>query len=147
MEERAPEDGEVKSLRLLKMHRLFHSGVIRKHRRRIESICLSLAFVVAMSGVAKANPYLPKPGEKPVTVRIATCAVSGGFAHLYTALDYGLFDKYGIKMEHVYIRGSNASLAALAADEIQFLYCAADATIPGMASGSDAKLIAAPLVG
>jgi NitT/TauT family transport system substrate-binding protein len=146
MGERAPEDGEVKSLRLLKMHRSFHSGVIRKHRRRIESICLSLAFVVAMSGVAKANPYLPKPGEKPVTVRIATCAVSGGFAHLYTALDYGLFDKYGIKMEHVYIRGSNASLAALAADEIQFLYCAADATIPGLAAGVDAKLVAAPLV-
>jgi NitT/TauT family transport system substrate-binding protein len=38
-------------------------------------------------------------------------------------------------------------LAALAADEIQFLYCAADATIPGMAAGSDAKLIAAPLIG
>jgi NitT/TauT family transport system substrate-binding protein len=39
------------------------------------------------------------------------------------------------------------ALAALAADEIQFLYCAADATIPGVAAGSDAKLIAAPLVG
>ena len=38
-------------------------------------------------------------------------------------------------------------LGGSAADEIQFLYCAADATIPGMASGSDAKLIAAPLVG
>lgn len=110
------------------------------------SICLSLAFIVTLSTVAKANPYLLKPGEKPITVRIATCAVSGGFAHLYTALDYGLFDKYGIKMEHIYIRGSNASLAALAADEIQFLYCAADATIPGLATGVDAKLVAAPLV-
>ena len=95
----------------------------------------------------QANPYLPKPGEVPVTVRAAACAISGGFIHLYAALDYGLFDKYGIKVEFISIRGSGVALAALAADEIQFLYCAADATIPGMAAGSDAKLIASPLVG
>jgi ABC-type nitrate/sulfonate/bicarbonate transport system substrate-binding protein len=106
------------------------------------------AFLLVMGGFGKAgaNPYLPKSGEPPVKVRIASCAVSGGFVHLYTALDYGLFDKYGIKMEHIYIRGSGASLAALAADEIQFLYCAADATLPGLATGIDAKLVAAPLV-
>jgi NitT/TauT family transport system substrate-binding protein len=99
------------------------------------------------AGRAAANPYLAKQGEPPVSIRVATCAVSGGFIHLYTALDNGLFDKYGIKANHIYIRGSGISLAALAADEIQFLYCAADGTIPGMATGIDGKLIAAPLVG
>lgn len=94
-----------------------------------------------------ANPYLSKPGEAPATVRAATCAITGGFIHLYAALDSKLFDKYGVKVEFVSIRGSGVALAALAADEIQYLYCAADATIPGMASGSDAKLIASPLVG
>ena len=94
-----------------------------------------------------ANPYLAKPGEPTVIVRAAACAISGGFIHLYTALDYGLFDKYAIKVEFVAIRGSGISLAALAADEIQFLYYAADASIPGMAAGSDAKLIGSPLVG
>ena len=94
-----------------------------------------------------ANPYLAKPGEPAVTVRAATCAVSGGFVHLYSAIDHGLFDKYGIKVNHIYIRGSGISLTALASDEIQFLYCAADATIPGMATGIDGKLIGAPLVG
>jgi NitT/TauT family transport system substrate-binding protein len=95
---------------------------------------------------AWANPYLPTSGERPVNVRIATCAVSGGFAHLYTALENNLFEKYSFKMEHVYIRGSGPSLAALMADEIQFLYCAADATIPSLAAGVDGKLVAAPLV-
>jgi len=94
-----------------------------------------------------ANPYLAKPGEAQVTVRVAACAITGGFIHLYAALDNGLFEKYGMKVEYVSIRGSGVALAALAADEIQFLYCAADATIPGMAAGSDAKLIASPLVG
>jgi ABC-type nitrate/sulfonate/bicarbonate transport system substrate-binding protein len=93
-----------------------------------------------------ANPYLLKPGERPTYVRIATCAVSGGFAHLYTALENRLFDKYGFKIEHVFIRGSGASLAALMADEVQFLYCAADATIPALTAGVDAKLVAAPLL-
>jgi NitT/TauT family transport system substrate-binding protein len=107
------------------------------------AICASATLPVC----ARANPYLAKTGEPPVTVRVAACAVTGGFIHLYAGIDYGLFDKYGIKVEFVSIRGSGVALAALAADEIQFLYCAADATIPGMAAGSDAKLIAAPLVG
>jgi hypothetical protein len=37
--------------------------------------------------------------------------------------------------------GTNINLAALATDEIQFLYCAADSTIPGMAAGSDGALV------
>jgi NitT/TauT family transport system substrate-binding protein len=95
---------------------------------------------------AQANPYVARVGEHPVHLRIATCAVSGGFAHLYTALENNLFDKYGFKIEHVFIRGSTSALAALFADEIQFLYCAADATLPALVAGIDVKLIAAPLV-
>ncbi len=96
---------------------------------------------------AIANPYLARQGEIPVSVRVATCAVSGGFIHLYTALDNRLFDKYGIRVNHIYIRGATIALAALSGDEIQFIYCAADGTIPGMATGIDGKLVAAPLVG
>ena len=106
----------------------------------------SVAILIDVPARASANPYLAKSGERPVNVRIATCAVSGGFAHLYTALENNLFEKYGFKLEHVYIRGSGPSLAALLADEIQFLYCAADATMPSLASGLDVKLVAAPLV-
>ncbi len=104
------------------------------------------AAIIAVPASAAANPYLAKQGERPINVRIATCAVSGGFAHLYTAIENKLFEKYGFKLEHVYIRGSGPSLAALIADEIQFLYCAADATMPSLASGVDVKLVAAPLV-
>jgi ABC-type nitrate/sulfonate/bicarbonate transport system substrate-binding protein len=107
---------------------------------------LALSLVLSRAAFAEINPYLARPGERPTTIRIATCAVSGGFAHLYTALENNLFDKYGFKMEHVFIRGSGPALAALMADEIQFLYCAADATLPSLAAGIDVKLVAAPLV-
>ena len=108
---------------------------------------MTILTLISLPILARANPYHAKPGESPTTIRVAACAITGGFIHLYAALDNGLFDKYGMKVEFVSIRGSGVALAALAADEIQFLYCAADATIPGMAAGSDAKLIAAPLVG
>src|SRR4030095_13575436 len=105
-----------------------------------------ILLIVAISSAAQANPYVAKPGERSITLRIATCAVSGGFVHLYTAIDNKLFSKYGLNFEHIYIQASALSLAALAVDEIQFLYCAADATLPTMASGIGGKIVAAPLV-
>jgi NitT/TauT family transport system substrate-binding protein len=106
-----------------------------------------LAFLLSLiPSITLANPYLAKPGETPVSMRISTCAVSGGFVHLYTALDNNLFDKYGLKFENVFIRGSGPNLSALASDEVQFTYCAADALIPGIAAGIDVKIVASPLV-
>lgn len=99
------------------------------------------------SGLAFANPYLAKPGEASARVRIGTCAVTGGFMHLYTALDNRIFEKYGINPEHVFVRGGSVVMAALASDEVNFLYCNADANIVRIGVGADGKLVASPLVG
>ncbi len=120
--------------------------LLRRSLHFVHRAMLVIVSALLIAAVAHANPYLAKPGERGINIRIATCAVSGGFIHLYTALQNNLFDKYGFKMEHVYIRGSGPSVAALTADEIQFLYCAADATLPSLAAGIDVKLVAAPLV-
>lgn len=112
----------------------------------MKKIVIAACVLVLVNSFAFANPYLPKPGEKVFNFRISTCAVSGGFIHLYTALDNGLFEKYGMKFENIFIRGSGPNLAALSGDEVQFTYCAADATIPGLAAGIEAKIIASPLV-
>ena len=111
----------------------------------MKSIILALLLSLLPS-IGFANPYLAKPGERLLSMRISTCAVSGGFVHLYTALDNGLFDKYGVKFENIFIRGSNQNLTALAGEEVQFTFCAADALIPGIAAGIDVKIVASPLV-
>jgi len=103
-------------------------------------------FALLSAAAAAANPYLPKAGDRPITIRLATSAVSGGFVHLYSALDYGIFEKYGFKPEHIYIRGQAPALAALANDELQFNYGAADGSLPGLAAGVEVKVIASPLV-
>ncbi len=106
-----------------------------------------LLLLAGALSAARANPYLAKPGEPAVPVRVAACAVSGGFMHLYTALDNRLFDKYGLKPEFLLVRGAGVSVAALTANELQFLYCTADAIIPSLAAGAEAKMIASPLIG
>jgi NitT/TauT family transport system substrate-binding protein len=108
-------------------------------------ICVIL-LVLLFAVTASANPYLPKPGERPTMLRVATSAVTGGFVHFYAALDYGIFEKYGLKCEHIYIRGSSPTLAALAGDQVQFTYGAADGSLPGLAAGVEAKVVASPLV-
>jgi len=124
------------------------SGHLAMFRRLLRGLAILLAlYASAAPTAAKANPFIAKAGETPTTVQVATCAVSGGFIHLYTAMDNGLFDKYGIKIDHRFISGSAMNLAALSADEVSFLYCAADGTIPGLASGVDGKLVASPLLG
>jgi NitT/TauT family transport system substrate-binding protein len=106
----------------------------------------AMHLVLLFAVTASANPYLPKSGEPPTMLRVATSAVTGGFVHLYTGLDYGIFDKYGLKCEHIYIRGSSPTLSALASDQVQFTYGAADGSLPGLATGVEAKIIASPLM-
>jgi len=116
-------------------------------------ISASLAVVFALSVAcdygrpAHANPYLARPGEVPSRVRIGACAVTGGFIHLYAALDHRIFEKYGIQAEHVFVRGGSVAMAGLSADEINFLYCNADANIVRIGAGADGKLVASPLIG
>ena len=106
-----------------------------------------IAFLLVLfEGSAVANPYLLKPSEPPTKLRVATSAVTGGFVHFYSGLDYGIFEKYGLKCEHVYIRGQSPALAALANDQVQFNYGAADGSLPGLAAGVEAKFVASPLV-
>ena len=108
-------------------------------------------FIIVVLGLspatARANPYLAKSGDPVVSIRVAACAISGGFIHLYTALDHRLFDKYGIRPEFLLVRGAGVSAAALTSNELQFLYCTADAIIPSLAAGAENKMIASPLVG
>jgi NitT/TauT family transport system substrate-binding protein len=107
----------------------------------------AVLFICATDEFANANPYLAKAGEPAVKIRVGTCAVTGGFIHLYAALDNRVFDKYGIGVEHVVLRGGAVAMAALGSDEIQFLYCNADINIVRIATGADGKLVASPLVG
>ena len=127
---------------------LRHQDARSTAHRRIKLFFAFTTLAITLAGAStQANPYLAKAGEAPLNARVGTCSITGGFIHLYTALYNGIFEKYGLKIEHVTLRGGVVSLAALSADEIQFIYCSADPMIPRMAAGADAKLIGSPIVG
>src|SRR5437773_1105530 len=96
------------------------------------------------AAVAGAGAYLVQPGEQPTAVKAAWCAISACFVQMFVVRDYNLFARYGLDVQTSQFTDS---LAALQAGEIDFLFCAAAATIPGLATGLDATIIAAPLVG
>ncbi len=97
------------------------------------------------SGVT--HPYLALPGERPTAVKVGLCAISGANVHLYTAQEGNLFQKYGLQVEPVRFPGGMAAVAALSANEVQLVTCGAENTLGGLATGLEAKLVAAPLVG
>ena len=86
------------------MWRQISRGRASNDMRRLAGVSAAIVLAIVTSlSLANANPYLAKAGERPLHMRIATCAVSGGFAHLYTALENRLFDPYGFKLEHVMV--------------------------------------------
>lgn len=122
---------------------------VKTPRLKVSSRFVGLLLTLSLltPHISSANPYLPKPGEAPTNIRVGTCGTSGGFIHFYAALAHGLFEKYGIKVEHITLRGAAVTMPALVSDGIQFLYCSADPQIPRMAAGAEAKIVSSLIVG
>src|SRR5258705_7381435 len=93
------------------------------------SVTALVSFVLSMPLLGEANPYLAKPSEPPATTRVAACAITGGFIHLYAALDYGLFGKKGLKNGIVSIPRRGVSLAAVAPHGIHILFFGPQCTL------------------
>ena len=60
----------------------------------------------------------------------------------WVAQDVGLFNKYGVDVESVFIRGAPILVAGLAAGDIQVGSTGGSATLAAVAGGQDLKIIA-----
>ena len=73
---------------------------------------------------------------------LANSAVSESRAPLYIAKDLGLFEKHGLNVELVSIRGTAISTAALLAGEIQMALAGSQTAIAAAAKGAPIALVA-----
>ena len=73
---------------------------------------------------------------------LSNAAVSESRAPLYIAKDLGLFEKYGLNIDIVAIRGSAISTAALLAGEIQMALAGSQTAITAAARGAPIVLVA-----
>ena len=95
-------------------------------------VIINALFVTAL--VIIANPVFATP------VRIAYSSISGAMLPLWVAKEKGLFDKHGVDVEVMYIRG--VSVAALLGGEVQFVRASPPAVVRATLKGADLAVIA-----
>ena len=81
------------------------------------------------------------PGAKKLV--IAYAAMNARVCPLWAPRERGLFAKYGIDAETLFVRGAPTLVAAMASNEIEVGYTGGTAVIGAAASGSDLKVLSA----
>ena len=87
-------------------------------------------------------PALPAGAE---SVRIAYTSIAVVYGPLWLTKDAGIFRKYNIEAEFIYIAGGPPSLQALIAGDVAISFTAAGATVAANLQGSDAVLLGASI--
>ena len=90
---------------------------------------LALVFSIGIGKVSAAAP-----------VRIAYSSISGAMLPLWVAKDKKLFDKHGVDVEVMYIRG--VAIEALLAGEVQFVRASPPSVVRSTIRGADLAIIA-----
>jgi NitT/TauT family transport system substrate-binding protein len=98
-------------------------------KRRYLLILLLAVFWAAFSTPAPAAP-----------VRIAYSSISGAMLPLWVAKERGFFDKHGVDVEVMYVRG--VSVEALLAGEVQFVRASPPSVVRSTLKGADLVVIA-----
>ncbi len=80
-----------------------------------------------------------QPREK---VRVALGAISVNTSVIPVGAEYGLFAKYGVDIEPIYMGGGMNSIAAVTSNSVQFLSAGSTATIGARLGGIDIVMLA-----
>ena len=105
-------------------------------RLPIVLLLLVLSFFAAPEQAGAAAP-----GAKKLV--IAYAAMNARVCPLWAPRERGLFAKYGIDAETLFVRGAPTLVAAMASNEIEVGYTGGTAVIGAAASGSDLKVLSA----
>ena len=79
------------------------------------------------------------------TLRIAYTSIAVVYGPLWLTKEAGIFKKYNIEPEFIYIAGGPPSLQALIAGDVAISFTAAGATVAASLQGSDAVLLGASI--
>ena len=101
--------------------------------RRVLLHCLGIAVVLSAISAA-AEP-----------LRIAYTSIAVVYGPLWLTKEAGIFQKYNIEPEFIYIAGGPPSLQALIAGDVAISFTAAGATVAANLQGSDVVLLGATI--
>lgn len=80
--------------------------------------------------------------KKPERVNVAYASATTNTVHLWIARDLGLFEKYGLDANLVYISGSATALQALVGGDVDVVYGTGAAAVAGAVRGARIAIIA-----
>lgn len=75
-------------------------------------------------------------------VRVAYSAISGAMGPLWVAHDLGIFNRYGLDVQLLYIGGGSVVTQALLSGDVQFVRLGANAVVQASLRGAELKMIA-----
>jgi NitT/TauT family transport system substrate-binding protein len=112
------------------------------------TLALSLFASACTSSQQTPAPNTSKPVPvtetpiQPIKVKIAYSAYSAVIAPLWLATDEGIFKKYGLDVELIYLEGGSKSVQGLLSNEVQIALSSADAAVNAKLKGADVVAIA-----
>jgi len=108
-----------------------------KQIHRTCAVTLLTLFLVQLSHTVRAF------AAAPAKLVIGYAAMSARVMPLWIAEEQGIFTKYGIDSQQIFIRGAPTLVAGLASGDIQVGSTGGSATLAAIAAGHDLKMIAA----
>ena len=85
----------------------------------------------------------PQAGaESQTKVRISQSEVGASAVPLWVAIKQGLFKKYGVEVEPIYVRGSNIQIAGLSVGSFQFANTGGAPSLNAAGAGVNVKIVA-----
>jgi len=95
-------------------------------------------FIVAIGLLVWPHLGSAQPREK---IRVALGSISVNTSVIPVGVQYGLFAKYGVDLEPIYMGGGMNSLAAVTSNSVQFLSAGSTATISAHLGGVDITML------
>jgi NitT/TauT family transport system substrate-binding protein len=111
---------------------------------KIISFCWRSAYRTAGWLIAATLVFCASPASAE-TLRIAYTSIAVVYGPLWLTKEAGIFKKYNIEPEFIYIAGGPPSLQALIAGDVAISFTAAGATVAANLQGSDAVLLGASI--
>lgn len=106
--------------------------------RVVAALLLAGLFAAAMAGGAEEAGAAPAP----LRLRSGYSALSGPHAALWVTKEEGLFEKYGLRVDAIYIRSGSAMAQTLVAGDLQIAQTGGPAVLAAAVAGADLAIIA-----
>jgi NitT/TauT family transport system substrate-binding protein len=106
------------------------------------STAVAAGLILSLTACGKGTGTVAADASGALPVKIGYTAPGAGYSDLYTAAEYGIFAKHGLKAELVRLNDSSQLVAGLASDSVQIGVGVAQDTAAAIMKGTELRYVA-----